>query len=128
MTKQLVGIEKLLMIEVNRCITKAIVKFAIENGIFLIGVENLTWIKDKTNNNIKNKQKYIHNSWAFYRVQQFIEYKAKNSGLITEYMNPEYAAKTCCRCNISINRKKLIEIPLKLLVLNLTPIWMELET
>lgn len=66
---------------------------------------------------------------AFYQSQQFIEYKAKSSGLITEYVNPEYTSKTCCRYNISL---KIIEMHLnsyvRFVVLNLVPICMELET
>jgi len=58
-------------------ISKAIVKFAVENGVSVIGLEDLTGIRDRTNNNLRKKQKYLHNSWAFYHLQQFIEYKGK---------------------------------------------------
>ena len=80
MIKNLAGKEKLLMNNINHYISKAIVKFAVENGVYVMDLENLTGIRDRTNNNLRKKQKYLHNSWAFYQLQQFIEYKAKNSG------------------------------------------------
>jgi IS605 OrfB family transposase len=73
--KHLAGKEKRLMTDVNHCISKAIVKFAVENDVSVIGLEDLTGIRDRTNNNLRKKQKYLHNSWAFYQLQQFIEYK-----------------------------------------------------
>ena len=80
------------MTDFNHCISKKIVKFAVESGVSVIVLEDLTEIRDGTNNNLSNKQKYIHNSWAFYQLQQFIEYKAKSSGIITEYVNREYTS------------------------------------
>jgi IS605 OrfB family transposase len=77
--KHLAGKEKRLMKDVNHCISKIILKFAVENGVSVIGLENLIGIRDRTNNNLRKKQKYLHSSWAFYQLQQFIEYKAKSS-------------------------------------------------
>jgi IS605 OrfB family transposase len=99
MIKHLAGKEKRLMKDVNHYVSKAIIRFAVENGVSVIGLEDLTGIRDRTNNNLRKKQKYLHNNWAFYQLQQFIEYKAKSSGIITEYVNPEYTSKACCRCN-----------------------------
>ncbi len=99
MIKHLVEKEKLLMNNINHCISKAILKFAVENGVSVMGLENLTGIRDRTNNNLRKKQKYLHNNWASYQLQQFIEYKAKSSGLIAEYVNLDYTSKVCCRCN-----------------------------
>jgi transposase len=62
MIKHLAGKEKCLTTEVNHCISKAVVKFAVENGVSAIGLENLTGIRDRTNNNLRKKQKYLHNS------------------------------------------------------------------
>ncbi len=99
MIKHLAGKEKRLMKDVNHYVSKAIIRFAVENGVSVIGLEDLTGIRYRTNNNLRKKQKYLHNNWAFYQLQQFIEYKAKSSGIITEYVNPEYTSKACCRCN-----------------------------
>jgi len=87
------------MKDVNHCVSKAIIKFAVENGVSVIDLEDLTGIRNRTNNNLRKKQKYLHNNWASYQLQQFIEYKAKSLGIITEYVNLDYTSKTCCRCN-----------------------------
>jgi len=80
-------------------IYKEIVKFAVENGVSTKGLENLTVISYRTNNNLRKKQKYLHNSWVSYQLQQFIEYKAQSSGLIAGYVNLGYTSKVCYRCN-----------------------------
>jgi putative transposase len=104
--KHLSGKEQRLMKDVNHCISKAVVKFATEFDVSVIGFEDLTGIRDRTNNKLRKKQKYTHNSWAFYQLQNFIEYKAKSAGIITEYVNPEYTSLTCCRCShISKNNR-----------------------
>ena len=41
MIKHLAGKEKRLMTDVNHCISKEIVKFAVENGVSVIGFEDL---------------------------------------------------------------------------------------
>ena len=93
MIKHLAGKEKRLMNNTNHCISKAILKFAVENGVSVIGLEDLTGIRNRTNNNLRKKQKYLHNSWAFYRVQQFIEDKSK------EFManNRIHESRICCQ-------------------------------
>lgn len=114
MLNHLAGKEKRLMTDVNHCISKAIVKFAVENGVNVIGLEDLTGIRDRTNNKLRKEQKYMHNSWAFRQLQTFIEYKAKNAGIITEYVNPEYTSQTCNRCNhISKNNRNRLKFRCK---------------
>jgi transposase len=61
------------MTDVNHCTSKTVIKFAVENSVSVIGLENWIGIRDGTNNNLRNKQKYLKNSWAFYQLQQFIE-------------------------------------------------------
>lgn len=104
--KHLSGKEKRLMTDVNHCISKEVVKFAVENNVSVIGLEDLTGIRDRTNKKLRKKQKYTHNSWAFYQLQMFTEYKAKAVGILTEYINPEYTSQTCYRCgHISKNNR-----------------------
>ena len=93
----LAGKEQRFMKDVNHCISKAIVKFAVREKVSVIGLEDLTEIRDRTN--VRKKQRYLHNSWAFRQLQQFIEYKAKQVGILVEYINPEYTSQTCNRCN-----------------------------
>ncbi len=105
--KRLSGKEKRLMKDVNHCISKKIVDFALENNVSVIGLEDLTGIRDRTQYKVRKKQRYTHSSWAFRQLQTFIEYKAKQAGILVEYVNPEYTSQTCSRCNhISKNNRK----------------------
>ncbi|AGB48357.1 transposase, IS605 OrfB family, central region [Methanomethylovorans hollandica DSM 15978] len=104
--KQLAGKEKRLMKDVNHCISKAIVKFAAENNVSVIGFEDLTGIRTRTEHNISKKHRYHHSSWAFRQLQSFVAYKAKLAGIITEYVDPAFTSQTCFRCNhISRNNR-----------------------
>jgi hypothetical protein len=40
------------MTDVNHCISKTIVKFAIENGVSVIGLEDLIRIRDRINSDL----------------------------------------------------------------------------
>lgn len=105
--KRFSGKEKRLMKDVNHCISKKIVEFALENNVSIIGLEDLTGIRDRTQYKVRKKQRYTHSSWAFRQLQTFIEYKAKQAGVLVEYINPEYTSQTCSRCNhISKNNRK----------------------
>lgn len=110
MMKRLSGKEKRLMKDVNHCISKAIVKFAVENNVSVIGFEDLTGIRTRTEYKVKKKYRYHHSSWAFRQLQVFVEYKAKLAGIITEYIDPAYTSQTCLRCNhiSNNNRKRLV--------------------
>ena len=107
MIKHLSDKEKRLMKDVNHCISKAIVKFADENNVSVIGFEDLTGIRTDTQYKVKKKDRYHHSSWAFRQLQMFVEYKAKLAGIITEFIDPAYTSQTCSRCNhISKNNRK----------------------
>jgi putative transposase len=104
--KRLSGKEKRLMKDVNHCISKSVVKFAVENNVSVIGFEDLIRIRTDTQYKAKKKNRYHHSSWAFRQLQMFVEYKAKLSGIITEYVDPAYTSQTCFRCNhISKNNR-----------------------
>lgn len=105
--KHLTGKEQRFMKYVNHCVSKSIVEFAVQENVSVIGLEDLTEIRDRTNGKLRKKQRYLHNSWAFRQLQSFIEYKAKQVGILVEYINPEYTSQTCNRCNhISKNNRK----------------------
>lgn len=80
----------------DHCISKAIVDFAMENKIALIRMENLSGIRASTSTSRKNRG-YIH-KWSFYRLQNFIEYKARREGIAVEYINPYKTSQICPVC------------------------------
>ncbi|MGG3998178.1 transposase, partial [Aneurinibacillus thermoaerophilus] len=79
-------------------VSRAIVDFAKENKISIIRLERLANIRQTARTSRKN-EKNLH-SWSFYRLSQFIEYKAKLVGIKVEYVNPAYTSQTCPQCSV----------------------------
>ncbi|MNC44172.1 putative transposase DNA-binding domain protein [compost metagenome] len=71
--------------------------FAIENKISVIRLEQLTNIRQTTRTSRKN-EKNLH-TWSFYRLAQYIEYKANMAGINVEYVNPAYTSQSCPECS-----------------------------
>ncbi|ERI07877.1 RNA-guided endonuclease TnpB family protein [Aneurinibacillus aneurinilyticus] len=78
-------------------ISRAIVDFAKENKISVIRLEQLANIRQTARTSRKN-EKNLH-TWSFYRLSQFIEYKANLVGIKVEYVNPAYTSQTCPKCS-----------------------------
>ncbi|WP_431030217.1 RNA-guided endonuclease InsQ/TnpB family protein [Lysinibacillus sp. LZ02] len=77
-------------------VSRAIVNFAKDNQISVIRLEQLANIRQTARTSRKN-EKNLH-TWSFYRLSQFIEYKAKLVGIKVEYVNPAYTSQTCPKC------------------------------
>lgn len=71
----------------------------------MIALEDLEGIGKRP---VRKAQRGRHHSWSFYRLQQFIEYKAKLHGVPLVFVDPSYTSQTCPQCsNISKkNRRK----------------------
>ncbi len=95
--KHLSGKEKRLMRDVNHVVSKKVVEFAVKNKVSIIGMEDLTGIRERTN--VRKDRRYYHNSWAFRELQSFIEYKAKQAGILVVYIDGSYTSQTCRKCN-----------------------------
>ncbi|MFH1260302.1 MAG: transposase [Candidatus Micrarchaeota archaeon] len=90
--------------DVNHVISKKIVEKAKDTGRG-IALENLTGIRSRTV--VRKKQRRQHNSWGFYQLRQFIEYKAKIAGVLVSLVDPRNTSRTCpiCGCIDKRNRK-----------------------
>src|SRR5690625_1687288 len=84
--------EQRWMADQDHKVSRAIVNFAKENKISVIRLEQLTNIRQTTRTSRKN-EKNLH-TWSFYRLSQFIEYKANLEGIKVEYVNPAYTSQT----------------------------------
>lgn len=88
--------EQRYMEDQDHKVSRAIVNFARNNSISVIRLEQLANIRQTARTSRKN-EKNLH-SWSFYRLSQFIEYKANLEGIKVEYVNPAYTSQTCPKC------------------------------
>ena len=61
-----------------------------------IKLERLANIRSATRRSRKNNHS-LHN-WSFYRLAQYIEYKARLTGISVEYVDPAYTSQRCLVC------------------------------
>ena len=78
--RNLAGRETRFMTAVNHKVSKDLIEFAVDNGVSVIGMEDLTGIRERTENKVSKEFRYEHSSWAFRQLQAFVEYKAKEAG------------------------------------------------
>jgi IS605 OrfB family transposase len=79
---------------INHTITRELIKIAIDYKITTIKMEDLTGITTNSND-------YFLKSWAYYQLQTYIEYKAKELGINIEWVNPKDTSNTCPTCKTS---------------------------
>ena len=77
-------------------VSRAIVNDAVAAGVKTIKLEELSGIRASARKSRKNNRS-LHN-WSFYRLSQFIEYKAALAGIEVQYVNPAYTSQTCPCC------------------------------
>jgi IS605 OrfB family transposase len=95
--KRLSGKKARFMRDVNHQISKSIVQFAQETGNPTIAIEALEGIRDRSKRMRKAQRKDI-NGWAFYQLEQFLEYKAAALGFEILSIDPAYTSQGCSRC------------------------------
>lgn len=112
--------EQRIMKDIDHKLSHDIVKTAVAHNVKTIKLERLTNIRSTTRTSRKNNHS-LH-TWSFYRLAQYIEYKAKLAGVKVEYVNPAYTSQTCpicghihhandrnyaCKCGFHIHRDVL---------------------
>ncbi|MGY2726164.1 RNA-guided endonuclease InsQ/TnpB family protein [Thermostichus sp. OS-CIW-26] len=96
--QRLSGKERRFQAWVNHRISKAIVSRAKETNS-AIALEDLTGIRERVNQQPRSKaERRRANSWAFYQLRQFLEYKARAAGVSLVLVPPAYTSQTCHRC------------------------------
>jgi putative transposase len=101
--------ESNIMKDLNHKVSREIVKIANENDAG-IKLEKLDGIR----NNKKHTKSFNYglNSWSFYQLEKFIEYKGKLEGIPITYIEPRNTSKECSRCgSIGIREGKLFKCP-----------------
>lgn len=96
--QQLSGKERRFQQNVNHVTSYQIVKSAKDNNQ-IIALEKLTGIRERTNTLPRSKrERRLSNSWSFYQLRQFMDYKAIKFGVKLVLVDPRYTSQTCHNC------------------------------
>ena len=96
--KRLSGKEKRFQRHVNHVISKTII-FDAKQSNSIVAIEDLTGIRNRTNQQPRSKtERRRSNSWAFYQLRIFLEYKGLINGIEIVPVNPRYSSQTCHAC------------------------------
>jgi len=98
--------ENRIMKDLDHKISRKIVDYARENKLRIV-VEDLKGIRNgaKRGNGSRSGNRFV-NSWSFYRLQKFIEYKAKELDIPFIKVKPHYTSQECCHCQVIGERDK----------------------
>ena len=88
--------EQRIMRDIDHKTSRNIVNEAIAHNVSTIKLERLENIRSTTRTSRKNNHS-LH-TWSFYRLMQYIAYKAKRVGITVEFVNPAYTSQTCPKC------------------------------
>jgi putative transposase len=112
--------ESRIMKDLDHKMSDTIVKYAKENSLTIVmeklsGIRNTSKSYKKSKNSkdkLKSKKKgsreknRLINSWSFYRLQQFVEYKSKKYQIPFIKVDPHYTSQQCSYCNVIGKRDK----------------------
>lgn len=88
--------EQRIMKDIDHKLSHDIIETAVSHNVKVIKLEQLQNIHSTTRTSRKNNHS-LH-TWSFYRLAQFIEYKAKLAGIKVEHVNPAYTSQKCPVC------------------------------
>ncbi|NES23864.1 MAG: IS200/IS605 family element transposase accessory protein TnpB [Symploca sp. SIO3E6] len=96
--QRLSGRERRFQSWVNHNVSKHIVGKAKQSQCSIV-IEDLTGIRERTNEQPRNKtERRRSNSWAFFQLRIFLDYKALGAGVQVIKVNPAYTSQTCHKC------------------------------
>ncbi|MHB1335925.1 MAG: RNA-guided endonuclease InsQ/TnpB family protein [Candidatus Humimicrobiaceae bacterium] len=93
--------EKRWIKDFNHKLSRRIINFALKVKAGIINLENLKHIRTTAKTNHKQRQRLgstLHN-WPFDQLKQFIEYKAKELGIVVNLIDPAYTSQECPICH-----------------------------
>jgi len=93
--KRASGREKRFQKDINHQISKQIISFARETQS-AVALENLKHIRKTAKRRKKQRRKF--DSWAFYQLREFINYKAQREGIPVITIDPAYTSQLCSVC------------------------------
>jgi len=88
--------EQRIMKDIDHKISHDIVQEAVNHDVKVIKLEQLSNIRSTTRTSRKNNPS-LH-TWSFYRLANYIEYKARLSGIEVVFVNPAYTSQSCPVC------------------------------
>jgi IS605 OrfB family transposase len=96
--KRLSGKERRFQAHVNHVVSKTIIQKAKDNAA-IVAIEDLSGIRERTNSKPRNKtEKRRSNSWSFFELRTFLEYKGNLAGVEVVAIPPQYTSQTCHEC------------------------------
>lgn len=96
--QRLSGKERRFQQWLNHTISKSIIQDALKNNAS-VAIEDLTGIRERTNQQPRNKtERRRSNSWPFYQLGSFLEYKGIKYGVDVIAVPPAYTSQTCHQC------------------------------
>lgn len=96
--QRLSGKERRFQLLSNHQISYRIIQLALATNA-IVAIENLTGIRERTNFQPRNKvERRRSNSWSFYQLRFFLEYKGIKEGVEVIAVPPAYTSQTCHQC------------------------------
>lgn len=96
--------EHRIMKDLDHKLSRTVVNYALKNKLKIV-VEDLKGLRQKCKKGKGSKGlNRTINSWSFFRLQNLIEYKAKENGIPFEKVKPHYTSQECSYCGIIGNR------------------------
>jgi putative transposase len=98
------GREQRYFNHINHQISSWIIKNALQQENPVIVMEDLAYILETTK--VRKKQRYVHQTWAFRKLQEMIKYKALWNEIPVFYIQPQYTSQICPKCLCTNKRVK----------------------